>query len=261
MIKPENVTMQISGKAALITGASRGIGAEIARHLSAAGASVFLVANDTEDALGAVASGCCAALTKGRAAVGRFDLVEQGVASAVLDSALAAFGRVDILVNNAAVRVRRPFGEFTAEEFDEVVGVNLRAPFLLGQVVAAHMKTLGGGRIINIASQMGSIAEQNLALYGLTKAALIHLTKSMAFELARDNIMVNAVSPGPTMTEYNVARTQEHPDYLKHKLSYLPSGRYCRPDEIAEVVTFLATTSATNIQGHDLIVDGGYVIH
>jgi NAD(P)-dependent dehydrogenase (short-subunit alcohol dehydrogenase family) len=123
------------------------------------------------------------------------------------------------------------------------------------------MKTLGGGRIINIASQMGSIAEQNLALYGLSKAALIHLTKSMAFELARDNIMVNAVSPGPTMTEYNVARTQEHPDYLKHKLSYLPSGRYCRPEEIAEVVTFLATTSATNIQGHDLIVDGGYVIH
>jgi NAD(P)-dependent dehydrogenase (short-subunit alcohol dehydrogenase family) len=252
--------MKIKGKVALITGASRGIGAEIAHQLSAAGASVFLVANDPEDALRAVASRCDGG-SEGRAAIGRFDLLEEGATSVVLDRALAAFGRVDILVNNAAVRIRRPFGEFTAREFEEVVGVNLRAPFLLGQAAAAHMKTLGGGRIINIASQMGSIAEQNLALYGLSKAALIHLTKSMAFELARDNIMVNAVSPGPTMTEYNVARTQENPDYLKHKLSYLPSGRYCRPEEIAEVVTFLATTSATNIQGHDLIVDGGYVIH
>ena len=73
--------------------------------------------------------------------------------------------------------------------------------------------------------------------------------------------MVNAVSPGPTMTEYNVERTRQHPDYLAHKLQYLPSGRYCRPDEIAEVVRFLATTSASNIQGHNLVVDGGYVIH
>jgi NAD(P)-dependent dehydrogenase (short-subunit alcohol dehydrogenase family) len=127
--------------------------------------------------------------------------------------------------------------------------------------VVPVMKQNGGGRIINIASQMGSIAEQNLALYGLTKAALIHLTMSMAFELAPANIMVNAVSPGPTMTEYNVERTRRHPDYLAHKLQYLPSGRYCRPDEIAEVVRFLATTSATNIQGHNLVVDGGYVIH
>src|SRR5207253_7643860 len=106
--------------------------------------------------------------------------LEEGSSAGVARAAMAAFGRIDILVNNAAIRVRRPFGEFTPQEFDQVVAVNLRAPFLLGQEVAPIMKQNRGGRIINIASQMGSIAEQNLALYGLTKAALIHLTMSMA---------------------------------------------------------------------------------
>jgi len=109
---------------------------------------------------------------------------------------------------------------------------------------------------------MGSLAEQNLALYGLTKAALIHLTMSMAFELAPANIMVNAVSPGPTMTEYNVERTRQHPDYLAHKAAVsserpLPAG----PTRSPRLYASLATTSATNIQGHNLVVDGGYVIH
>ena len=253
--------MPLNGKVALITGASRGIGAEIARQLSAEGAGIFLAANDSEEILDSVGQQCRQQSSAAEVALGRFDFLEEGSPASVVRAAIAAFGRIDILVNNAAIRLRSPFGEFSAKEFDQVVAVNLRAPFLISQEVVPIMKANGAGRIINIASQMGSIAEQNLALYGLTKAALIHLTMSMAFELAPINIMVNAVSPGPTMTEYNVERTRQHPDYLAHKLQYLPSGRYCRPDEIAEVVRFLATTSATNIQGHNLVVDGGYVIH
>jgi NAD(P)-dependent dehydrogenase (short-subunit alcohol dehydrogenase family) len=253
--------MPLNGKVALITGGSRGIGAEIARQLSAEGARIFLAANDTDDMFETVVRQCREQSAAAEVTYGRFDFLEEGSSAGVVPAAMAAFGRIDILVNNAAIRVRRPFGEFSAKEFDQVVAVNLRAPFLISQEVVPIMKANGAGRIINIASQMGSIAEQNLALYGLTKAALIHLTMSMAFELAPINIMVNAVSPGPTMTEYNVERTRQHPDYLAHKLQYLPSGRYCRPDEIAEVVRFLATTRASNIQGHNLVVDGGYVIH
>jgi NAD(P)-dependent dehydrogenase (short-subunit alcohol dehydrogenase family) len=253
--------MSLDGKIALITGGSRGIGAEIAKQLSGEGARIFIAANDSDDFFENVVQTCREQSASAEVKYGKFDFLEDGSAASTVRAAVAAFGRIDILVNNAAIRVRHPFGEFSPQEFDQVVAVNLRAPFLLGQEVVPVMKQNGGGRIINIASQMGSIAEQNLTLYGLTKAALIHLTMSMAFELAPANIMVNAVSPGPTMTEYNVERTRQHPDYLAHKLQYLPSGRYCRPDEIAEVVRFLATTSATNIQGHNLIVDGGYVIH
>jgi NAD(P)-dependent dehydrogenase (short-subunit alcohol dehydrogenase family) len=253
--------MLLNDKVALITGASRGIGAEIAKQLSAEGARIFLAANDSEEALSGVAQQCRQQSAAADVTYASIDFLQEGSSVGVVRAAMAAFGRVDILVNNAAIRVRRPFGEFSAQEFDQVVAVNLKAPFLLSQEVVPIMKANGAGRIINIASQMGSIAEQDLALYGLTKAALIHLTMSMAYELAAANIMVNAVSPGPTMTEYNVERTTRHPDYLAHKLRYLPSGRYCRPDEIAEVVRFLATTSASNIQGHNLVVDGGYVIH
>ena len=253
--------MRLNDKVALITGASRGIGAEIAKQLSAEGARIFLAANNGEEALNGVARQCRQQRSAADVAYASVDFLQEGSSVDVVRAAMAAFGRIDILVNNAAIRVRRPFGEFSAQEFDQVVAVNLKAPFLVSQEVVPIMKANGAGRIINIASQMGSIAEQDLALYGLTKAALIHLTMSMAFELAPANIMVNAVSPGPTMTEYNVERTRQHPDYLAHKLRYIPSGRYCRPDEIAEVVRFLATTAASNIQGHNLVVDGGYVIH
>ena len=107
------------------------------------------------------------------------------------------FGRVDMLVNNAAVRINRPFGEFTIAEFDAAVAVNLRAPFVASQAVLPSMRRQGGGRIVHVASQLGSVAYQTRTIYGMTKAALIHLTKSMALELAPQNIQVNAVSPGP----------------------------------------------------------------
>ena len=251
----------LANKTALITGGSRGIGAAIAEQLAAQGAAVYLAAHDTEDRFQAVIQNCTAKVPLAHMAYGIFDFREHGAAEAMIAAALQLFGRIDILVNNAAIRIRRPFGDYSSSEFDQTIAVNLKAPFFASQAVAPAMIKSGGGRIINIASQMGLIAEKDLALYGLVKAALIHLTMSMAFELAPHNINVNAVSPGPTMTEYNVERTTQNPDYKKHKLSYLPSGRYCQPEEIAEVVTFLATTSATNIQGHNLVIDGGYVIH
>ena len=251
----------LTGKVALVTGASRGIGAATAGRLFARGAEVYLAANDAASTLEGVAASCQARRVGGRVNFGIFDFVTVGAAEAMVKAAHAAFGRIDILVNNAAIRIREPFGNFSHEEFDRMIRVNLAAPLFASQAVVPIMRDQGGGRIIHVASQMGEVAEHGSTLYGLTKAALIHLTKSMAYELAPEGIMVNAVSPGPTMTEYNRERTTRDPKLKEYKLSYIRAGRYGEPEEIAEVIEFLATTRATYIQGHNLVIDGGYIIH
>ena len=251
----------LAGKTALVTGASRGIGAAIAVRLARTGARVFLAANDTEEHFEKVARDCNEANPSLQAKYGVFDFLRDGDAEKMVEAALREFGRVDVLVNNAGIRIHRAFGEFSGKDFDEVVGVNLKAAFMASQAVVPAMKANGGGRIINIASQMGLVTSAERSLYGLTKAALIHLTKSMAYELAPHNIIVNAVSPGPTMTEYNAERMTRKPEHKGQRLAYIRAGRYGRADEIAEVVTFIATTDATFMQGHNIVVDGGYVTH
>jgi NAD(P)-dependent dehydrogenase (short-subunit alcohol dehydrogenase family) len=252
--------MDLKGKVALITGGSRGIGAATAQRLFSK-ADVFLAANDTEDHFREVAAQCLARRKNGRVEFGVFDFSEADAAEKMVAAADRAFGRIDLLINNAAIRIRQPFGKFSHDDFEKMIAVNLRAPLFASQAVVPIMRRKGGGRIIHVASQMGEIAEEGSTLYGLTKAALIHLTKSMAYELVKDNIIVNAVSPGPTMTEYNEERTTKDPALKQKKLSYTPAGRYGRPDEIAEVIEFLATTDVTYLVGHNLIVDGGYTIH
>ena len=252
---------KLAGKTALVTGGSRGIGAAIAVELARNGAAVFLGANDTDEYFQKVVRDCGDARPGVQAKYGVFNFLHEGEAERMVETALREFGRIDILVNNAGIRIHHPFGEFSSKEFDQVVSVNVKAAFMASQAVIPSMKANGGGRIINIASQMGIVANAEKALYGLTKAALIHLTKSMAFELTAHNITVNAVSPGPTMTEFNVERTTRNPAYKAQRLAYVPAGRYGRPDEIAEVVVFLATTDATFMQGHNVVIDGGYVTH
>ena len=251
----------LAGKAALITGGSRGIGAAIAVELARQGASIFLAANDTEEHFKKVVRDCTNANASAQVKYGMFDFFREGDAEKMVAAALQACGRVDILVNNAGIRISKPFGEFTNQDFDQVILVNIKAAFMASQAVIPAMKANGGGRIIHIASQMGLVTDQDISLYGLTKAALIHLTKSMAFELAPHNILVNAVSPGPTMTEFNVDRTTKNPAMKARRLSYLRTGRYVEPKEIAEAVAFLATSSSASLLGHNLVVDGGYVTH
>jgi NAD(P)-dependent dehydrogenase (short-subunit alcohol dehydrogenase family) len=248
-------------RVAVITGASRGIGRASAHALAAAGLDVYLVAEGTHEELESASRECAALAGSPRAQFGVFDLSDASSAEKVADAALDAFGRIDVLVNNAGIRIRRPFGSFSAADFDAVVAVNLRAAFLLSQAVLPAMRAAGGGRIINIASQLGLVADPGSALYGVTKAGLIQLTRSMAFELSPEGILVNAISPGPVLTEFYRQRLEREPDLLGRRLAAVRVGRLGTPEEIAETVVFLATTPVTYMTGNNLVVDGGYIVH
>ncbi len=251
----------LKNKVAIVTGVSSpvGIGAAIARRLAESGACLVLAADASPDP---VAKECADLLGDAKAVVPvTADLGDPAAVMEMVAEAEKRFGRVDMLVNNAAVRINRAFGEFTLAEFDTAVAVNLRAPFLASQAVLPSMRRQGGGRIVHVASQLGSVAYQTRAIYGMTKAALIHLAKSMALELAPHNIQVNAVSPGPIATQPTLDRVQNDPEEANRRLDYVPMGRYGRPDEIGEAVHWLLTTSASFLTGQDLIIDGGYTIH
>jgi NAD(P)-dependent dehydrogenase (short-subunit alcohol dehydrogenase family) len=254
----------LSGKAAIITGAAspRGIGFAMARKFVDAGASVLLVDLDAESLAQRTEDLSVLPQAGATAVAGVWDLETSEAPKAIVQEAMARFGRIDILCNNAAVRVNKRFEEFTRLDFDRAVAINLAAPFFLSQAVVPVMRAQGGGRIINTANQLGTVAYETRAVYGLTKAALIHLTKSMALELARDNILVNAISPGPVYTQPIIDREAADPDGTRERLrTYVPAGRYGEPEEIAEVALFLATTSPGFLQGENIIVDGGYTLH
>ena len=249
-------------RGAIVTGASRGIGRACALALARAGFAVYLVADGTREALEAAAAECAAQSADARrSAWGIYDLARPAAAEAIVAAATAAVGRIDVLVNNAGIRLRQPFGEITADDFDRVVAVNLRAPLLLSQAVLPAMRAAGGGRIIHMASQLGLVVDAGTTVYSLTKAALIQLTRSMALELAPLGIQVNAVSPGPIDTSQHGGTVARDPGLLARRLAAIPAGRLGREDEIADVVTYLATTPATFLQGHNLVVDGGFIIH
>jgi len=254
----------LSEKVAIVTGASspNGIGRAIARRLAREGATLFVVAEGTSSQLEQAASECRALAGAGaRAEHALFDLAEEGAAEAMIAKADELFGRVDILVNNAGVRARKKFGEFSRSDFNHAVAVNLAAPFFASQAVVPVMRKHGGGRIIHIASQMGTVTHECRAVYGLTKAGLIHLAKSMAFELGADNIIVNAISPGPILTAHIEELIRKQPELGKKRLEYMPAGRFGKAEEIAELACFLATTPATFLQGGNILIDGGYTTH
>jgi NAD(P)-dependent dehydrogenase (short-subunit alcohol dehydrogenase family) len=247
-------------KVALVTGASRGIGRDTAIGLAGKGFTLFLTADQTDAELADVAAACRAAGGPD-AAVRIIDLSIPGQAEAMIEAGLAAFGRIDVLVNNAGIRCRKPFGSFTRSDFGGLIEVNLAAAFFASQAVLPAMRAQGGGRIIHVASQHGSVASEDNALYGMTKAALIHLTRNMAFELAAEGIHVNSVSPGPIATQFNLDTWGKQPGKLEAMAARVPAGRMGRPEEVAEAIVFLATTEGSYIHGHDLVVDGGYIIH
>jgi NAD(P)-dependent dehydrogenase (short-subunit alcohol dehydrogenase family) len=252
----------LSGKVAIVTGTSSiGIGGAIARALARHGANLFLTSFEDETDRDRVVAECRSlSPVENDVRCFVYDFLEDGSAETMVVEATRLFDRVDILVNNAAVRNRKPFGTYSGSEFDQLVAANIRAPFLASQAVVPVMRSQGGGRIIHIASQLGLVTANNQSLYSLTKAALISLTRSMALELSSDNIIVNAVSPGPIATGFLERSLVGHDDQRAAMIAKVPLGRLGTPDEVAEVVAFLATSEGTFLQGHNLVIDGGYII-
>jgi 3-oxoacyl-[acyl-carrier protein] reductase len=247
--------IDLSGKAALITGGSRGIGKAIALRLARQGADVAFSYRGNTAAAKATAAEIEAIGTRALPVQG--DVKDPESAEAVVKAALEAFGKVDILVNNAGVTRDDLIMRMTAEAWREVLETNLFGAFWMTKAVTRPMLKARAGRIVNITSVSGQAGQMGQANYSSAKAGLIGLTKATARELASRGITVNAVAPGFVLTEL----TQDLPDNLKAEItSRTPLGRFGTTEEVADAVAFLASNEAGYITGQVLAVDGGLVM-
>jgi 3-oxoacyl-[acyl-carrier protein] reductase len=247
--------IDLTGKAALITGGSRGIGKAIALRLARQGADVAFSYRGNAEAAKATAAEIEAIGTKALAVQG--DVKDPESAEAVVKAALEAYGKVDILVNNAGVTRDDLIMRMTPEAWREVLETNLFGAFWMTKAVTRPMLRARAGRIVNITSVSGQAGQMGQANYSSAKAGLIGLTKATARELASRGITVNAVAPGFVLTEL----TKDLPDNLKAEItSRTPLGRFGTTEEVADAVAFLASDEAGYITGQVLAVDGGLVM-
>jgi NAD(P)-dependent dehydrogenase (short-subunit alcohol dehydrogenase family) len=248
--------IRLDGKVALVTGASGAIGKDIAVSMARAGADVIAVGRDEPRLLETVEK----IRKEGRESFFiSADLSDPDDVKRIAKESTGKWGRVDVLVNNAATNVMKGAEGFREEDFDRIMTTNVKGPFFLSQRIAEGMRAQGGGNILFITSQLGKTAMHFACLYGATKAALMQITRSLAFEWARDNIRVNSVSPGPWSTGMLEPLFQD--GKTKDRLTRLtPSGRLGGEGDIGGAVVFMASDAARHITGQDLIVDGGFSI-
>ncbi|WP_031071239.1 SDR family NAD(P)-dependent oxidoreductase [Streptomyces sp. NRRL WC-3742] len=241
----------LTGKVALVTGGSRGIGAAVAKRLAAAGAAVALTYVQAEEQARAIAKEIEA--DGGRALVIRADLTEGTAARDVVERTVRELGRIDILVNNASFLAYGPIEEVSAEDLDRVLAVDVKSVFLAAQAAAPHLTE--GGRIISIGSCFnGRVPGSNFVLQATAKTALIGLTKALARELGPRGINVTTVDPGPIDTDMNPA-DGDSGDFQRGLTAL---GRFGAAEDIAAAVEFLAGPGGRYVTGTSLAVDGGY---
>jgi len=247
--------MLLDGKAAIVTGASRGIGRAVALALADAGADVLVNYTGNLRAAEEVAQKIGEAGR--RAYICRADVAQAEEAAGLVDAALKHFGRVDILVNNAGITRDNLIMRLKDEDWERVLAVNLKGAFNCMRAVARPMLKARRGRIINISSVVGITGNAGQANYAASKAGLIGLTRSVARELGSRNITVNTVAPGFIETDMTAALPEEAREKM---LARVALGRFGKPAEVAAAVVFLASDAAGYITGQTLVVDGGMVM-
>lgn len=247
----------LSGKVALIAGASRGIGWAITRSMAAAGATVVLNGRDgaklAERVTELEGQGYSASAVP-------FDVTDEAAAVNAVASVVEQFGRLDVLAVNAGTTHRTPLAEHTTEDFLKVINTNVTAAFVLAREASKPMVAQKSGRIIVVSSMMGQVARPNNAGYVTSKGAATALCKALAVELGEHGITCNALCPGFTRTDLTQA-LQDNDEFSQWVASRTPLGRWASPDEIGGAAVFLASGAASFITGHALNVDGGVVVN
>ncbi|MDR4307338.1 glucose 1-dehydrogenase [Chelatococcus sambhunathii] len=245
---------ELKGKTAIVTGASKGIGAGIAKGLGAAGAKV--VVNYASDKAGAEKVVAEIKAGGGEAIVAQADMSKAADVKRLFDEAKAAFGALDVLVNNAGVYQFAPIEEITEEQYRRQYDVNVLGPLLATQEALKHFRPEGGS-VINVSSVASTSAYPTTSVYSSTKAALDSITRILAVELGPKNIRVNAINPGGTETEGLVAAGVKGSEFEQQMIASTPLGRLGRPDDMAKVAVFLASDQSSWVTGEALRAAGG----
>ncbi len=244
----------LKGKVAVVTGSSRGLGKAMAVALAAEGVRVALVSR-TEEELDRVAGEIAEA--GGEAAVFVTDVARRDQVKSAASKILSRFGTVNILINNAGLAVRRPVTELTFEEWQAVMETNVTSADLMCHALVPYMKGQGYGRILNVASTMASVSLPGRTAYSASKSALLGFTRSLAQELAPDQVTVNTISPGLFATELARPIT-ENPELLSQFLANIPLNRPGNPEEVGQLAVYLCSPAAGYITGADILIDGGW---
>ena len=247
----------LSGKVAIVTGGNGGIGLGMARGLASAGAKIVVVGRNTEKSVQAARGLTEAAGVETHVVTA--DVARPEDCERIAAEARARYGRIDILINNAGINIRKQPEDLTADEWNTVLATNLTSAFLLAKACYPSMKEAGGGKIINIGSMTSVLGSSFAAAYAASKGGIVQLTKSLALAWAADNIQVNAILPGWFDTELTRKGRAEIQGLHERVLARIPLGRWADPDDMAGTAVWLASPASDYVTGIAVPVDGGYL--
>ena len=253
------MSVELTGRIAIVTGAAQGIGAAFARGLAAEGAKIVIAdVGDGTDVANSIVR------ANGSAIYVKTDVSSPEQVKAMVDRAMAEFGAVDILVNNAAIFAKlgaKDFMEISSDEFDQVMAINVRGPFECAKAVAPIMAARGGGKIVNIASSTVFKGVPHLLHYVSSKGAVVAMTRCLARELGDKKINVNAIAPGLTMSDGVLGQPDYTPEYIKNNMNGRALKRKQVPDDLVGAMVFLCSSDSDFMTGQTMAVDGGNVMH